>query len=140
MDTAQILPHLNAALNTVATLLLLLGRLAIRSGQRDRHRAIMLAALAVSAVFLASYLLYHFTAPIFVFRGQGWIRTVYYILLVGHVLLAVINVPMILLTVRHALRGQFDRHRRLAVWTWAVWLTVSVSGVIVYALLYHLYP
>ncbi|GAB3117938.1 DUF420 domain-containing protein [Novispirillum itersonii] len=140
MDTAQILPHLNAALNTVATLLLVLGRLAARSGQRDRHRAIMLAALAVSAVFLASYLLYHFTAPIFVFRGQGWIRTAYYILLVGHVLLAVINVPMILLTVRHALCGQFDRHRRLAVWTWAVWLTVSVSGVIVYALLYHLYP
>ncbi|WP_019646823.1 DUF420 domain-containing protein [Novispirillum itersonii] len=139
METAQILPHLNAALNAAATLLLLAGRLAIRSGDRDRHRRIMLAALGVSAVFLASYLLYHATAPIFVFRGQGWIRPVYYALLIGHVVLAVLNVPMILLTVRHALRGDFDRHRRLARWTWAVWLTVSVSGVIVYALLYHLY-
>ena len=139
METAQILPHLNAALNAAATLLLLAGRLAIRSGDRDRHRRIMLAALGVSAVFLASYLLYHATAPIFVFRGQGWIRPVYYALLIGHVVLAVLNVPMILLTVRHALRGNFDRHRRLARWTWAVWLTVSVSGVIVYALLYHLY-
>lgn len=139
METAQILPHLNAALNAAATLLLLAGRLAIRSGDRDRHRRIMLAALGVSAVFLASYLLYHATAPIFVFRGQGWIRPAYYALLIGHVVLAVLNVPMILLTVRHALRGDFDRHRRLARWTWAVWLTVSVSGVIVYALLYHLY-
>lgn len=139
METAQILPHLNAALNAAATLLLLAGRLAIRSGDRDRHRRIMLAALGVSAVFLASYLLYHATAPIFVFRGQGWIRPVYYALLIGHVVLAVLNVPMILLTVRHALRGDFDRHRCLARWTWAVWLTVSVSGVIVYALLYHLY-
>lgn len=140
MDTAAVLPHLNAALNTLATLLLLVGRGLIRAGDRDRHRLVMLAALGVSAVFLASYLLYHFTAPIFVFRGTGWVRPVYYGLLIGHVLLAVINVPMIILTVMRALRGDFERHRRLAVWTWAVWVTVSVSGVIVYALLYHLYP
>lgn len=140
METAQVLPHLNAALNGVATILLILGRLAIGSGQRERHRRIMLAALTVSALFLISYLFYHFTAPIFVFRGQGWVRPLYYGLLIGHVILAVINVPMILMAVRYALTGQFDRHRRLAVWTWGVWLTVSVSGVIVYALLYHLYP
>ena len=140
MDTASTLPHVNAVLNSVTIVLLLIGFILIRSGRRKAHQAVMIAAVSVSAVFLVSYLVYHFTAPIFVFRGEGWVRPVYYAMLISHVLLATVVTPMIIVTVLRALRGRFDRHRALARWTWPVWMYVAVTGVLIYALLYHVYP
>ncbi|KAA5606216.1 DUF420 domain-containing protein [Roseospira marina] len=140
MDTATVLPHVNAALNAVSTVLLLIGFGLIRAGRRDAHRAVMIAALAVSAVFLISYLVYHFTAPIFVFPGRGTIRVIYYIILVSHVILAVAIVPLVVEIVRRAWTGRFDRHKALARWTLPLWLYVTVTGVAIYGMLYHLYP
>lgn len=139
MDTAHTLPHVTALLNAISVILLSMAYWFIRSGQRDAHRKTMLAAVSVSAVFLACYLLYHFTAPIFVFAGQGLVRKIYYGLLISHVLLAMVAAPMILLTLRRALAGQVDLHRGLARWTFPVWMYVSVSGLLVYLMLYHVY-
>lgn len=139
MDTASTLPHVNAALNAITVVLLIIGFALIRRGRRDVHRVVMIAALAVSAVFLASYLVYHFTAPIFVFRGEGLVRPLYYGMLVSHVVLAAVATPMIAVTAWRAARGTFDRHRRLARWTWPVWMYVSLTGVLIYWLLYHVY-
>jgi putative membrane protein len=138
MTAAPLLPHLTAALNAAALVLLLAGFALIRSGQRRLHRRTMLAAVVVSALFLAAYLLYHATAPIFVFRGEGAIRPVYYTVLVSHVILAAAVTPMIALTLVRALRGHVDAHRALARWTWPVWVYVSLSGILVYVMLYHL--
>jgi putative membrane protein len=139
LDTSVLLPHVNAALNGVACALLIAGRVQISRKRIEAHRQAMLAALAVSALFLASYVTYHFTAPIFVFRGEGLIRPFYYALLISHVLLAALALPMILATTWLGLRRADARHRRLARWTWRVWMYVSVSGVLVYLLLYQIY-
>lgn len=139
MDAAATLPHVTASLNGVALTAALAGFGFIRSGRRDLHRAAMLAAVFASALFLAVYVVYHFAAPIFQFRGTGWVRPVYYGLLVAHVLLAAIAAPMILITLARALRGRYDAHSRLARWTWPLWVFVSASGLVVYAMLYHLY-
>lgn len=138
MDTATVLPHVTAALNALTMLFLLVGFFHIRNGNRDAHRAAMIAAVASSALFLAFYLLYHFTAPIFVFRGQGAIRPVYYFMLVTHVVLAAAVTPMVLLTLARALRGRFEPHRGMARWTLPVWLYVSVTGIAVYVMLYQI--
>lgn len=140
MTTAAVLPHVNAFLNAVSTVLLLVGFAMIRRGDRQRHKQVMLSALAVSAVFLASYLVYHFTAPIFVFAGEGWIRPVYYVILVTHVVLATVVTPMIAVLVWRALTGKFDKHKKLARWTLPTWLYVTVTGVVIYLMLYHVYP
>lgn len=137
MDPAQVLPHVTASLNLVALTLVLAGFVLIRRGSRGAHRLVMLAAVAVSGLFLVAYLTYHFTAPIFVFRGQGWLRPAYYALLVSHVVLAALVTPMIALTLWRALAGRIGSHRGLARWTLPVWVYVSASGVAVYALLYH---
>lgn len=137
--TAQI-PHLTAALNGLASLLLIAAFLAIRAKNRLLHRRLMLSALAASGLFLIFYLVYHFTQPIFVFAGQGWVRPLYYALLISHVLLAIVALPLIVLALRRALLGQFDRHKPLARVTLPIWFYVSVTGLVVYALLYHLYP
>jgi|AGTN01.3.fsa_nt_gi Predicted membrane protein len=139
MDTAAVLPHVTASLNAVALVLLLIGFALVRGGRRDLHRKVMLAAVAASGLFLAVYLVYHATAPIFVFRGTGLARPVYYTLLVSHVVLAALVTPMIGLTVWRALNGRFEPHRGIARWTLPIWLYVSVTGVVVYALLYHVY-
>lgn len=139
MDTASTLPHLNAALNGVTIVLLLMAFVLIKQGKVQAHRKAMLGAIGVSAVFLASYLVYHFTAPIFQFRGEGAIRPVYYVFLVSHVLLAAVATPMILVTAWRGLHRADARHRALAKVTWPVWMYVSVSGVIVYWMLYHVY-
>jgi putative membrane protein len=139
MTTATILPHVTAALNAAALLLLLAGFTLIRAGRRDLHRKAMLAAVGTSALFLVFYVLYHFTAPIFVFRGQGSVRPVYYALLVSHVLLAAVVAPMVAVTLLRALKGRFEVHKGLARWTLPVWLYVSVTGIVVYAMLYHVY-
>lgn len=139
MDTASTLPHVNAALNSVTIVLLLAGLVLIRTGRRDAHRAVMAAAIGVSALFLVSYLVYHFTAPIFVFPGEGWVVPVYYVMLVSHVILATIVTPMIVVTAWRGATGRLERHRPLARWTWPVWMYVAVTGVLIYALLYHVY-
>jgi len=140
MTAATILPHVNAVLNTLSTILLLIGFAFIRSGNREKHRKFMIAAIIVSAVFLASYLVYHFMAPIFVFPGTGWTVPAYYTLLISHVILATIVTPMVMITAWRGLKGSFDRHKLLARWTLPIWLYVTVTGVAIYAILYHVYP
>ncbi len=140
MAAVTVLPHINAALNTLATVLLVAGFIFVRSGNRALHRNCMISAIIVSAVFLALYLVYHFTAPIFVFPGTGWSKPAYYGLLISHVILATVVVPMVAVTAWRALHGNFDRHKAIARWTLPVWLYVTVTGVAIYAILYHVYP
>jgi len=140
MTATEILPHLNAALNTVSTILLIAGFVMIRSGRREAHKKFMISAIIVSSIFLISYLIYHFSAPIFVFPGTGWTVLAYYALLISHVLLATIVTPMVLITAWRALHGAFDRHKAIARWTLPIWLYVTVTGVMIYAILYHVYP
>jgi len=136
--TYQDLPTLNAILNATSAVLLLTGWWLIRRGRRIAHRRAMLAALATSTLFLASYLAYHFEVGSVRFTGQGPIRTVYFVILVGHTVLAVAIVPLVLVTLRRALRGRFEAHRAVARITLPLWLWVSVSGVVVYWMLYRL--
>jgi uncharacterized membrane protein YozB (DUF420 family) len=140
ISLATVLPHVNAVLNATSTVLLLIGFSLIRAGNRETHRKVMIAALCVSTVFLICYLIYHVTAPVFVYRGPAWSRPVYYALLVSHVVLAVLVTPMVAVTAWRALHGTFDRHRSLARLTLPVWLYVTVTGVVIYAILYHVYP
>ena len=132
------LPHLNALLNSVSALLLLAGYLFIRRRRMAAHRRCMLAALGSSALFLVSYLIYHFSVGSVRFQGQGWTRTVYFAVLVSHTVLATAIVPLVLVTVTRALRRRFDRHRAIARWTLPLWLYVSVTGVVVYWMLYRM--
>jgi putative membrane protein len=130
---------LNASLNGASAVLLAAGYAAIRSGKTAVHKAFMIAAFAVSSAFLVSYLFYHARVGHVVFHGQGWIRPVYFALLLSHTVLAAVIVPMIVMTLRRAWLEQFDRHRTIARWTLPLWFYVSVTGVIIYFLLYHLY-
>lgn len=139
MDTASTLPHVNAALNAVTTVLLLVGLWAARAGRSDIHRPVMVAALGTSALFLTSYVIYHISAPTFTFPGQGWTRPAYFTLLFSHVVLAAVVTPMILLAAWRGVRGQVAAHRPLARWTMPLWLYVSVTGVMVYLILYQVY-
>lgn len=136
--TYQDLPTLNAFLNATSAVLLLTGWWLIRHGRRMAHRRAMLAALATSTLFLVSYLAYHFEVGSVRFTGQGPIRTVYFAILVSHTVLAVAIVPLVLVTLARALRGRFEAHRSLARITLPLWLWVSVSGVVVYWMLYRL--
>jgi uncharacterized membrane protein YozB (DUF420 family) len=138
--SVQGLPTLNALLNTASAVLVLTGWWLIRRGRRDAHRRAMLLAVATSTLFLVSYLVYHFEVGSVRFRGLGPIRTVYFVILVGHTVLAAAIVPLVLVTVSRALRGRFERHRALARVTLPLWLWVSVSGVVVYWMLYRLEP
>jgi uncharacterized membrane protein YozB (DUF420 family) len=137
------LPAVNAALNAAAAVLLVGGLLSIRAGARERHARFMRAAFVASALFLACYLYYHFAVA----RGQptryhgaGWRRPAYLALLLSHTVLAVVNLPMVLRTFWLAHRERWDDHRRLAKRTFPIWLYVSVTGVLVYVVLYHLNP
>lgn len=136
--TAADLPTLNAALNATSAALLTAGYYYIRTGRRERHKACMVAALVVSGLFLASYLVYHFQVGSVPFQGTGPIRVVYFTILISHVVLAMAIVPLVLVTVSRALAGRFDRHRAIARWTLPLWLYVSVTGVMVYWMLYRL--
>ena len=137
MDVTH-LPALNAFLNSVSALLLGAGYYFIRHQQRGRHRACMISAFVVSCLFLASYLYYHYQVGSVPFTKQGWIRPVYFTILITHVVLAISIVPMALITLYRALRGRFGAHRRIARWTWPIWMYVSVTGVCVYVMLYRL--
>lgn len=134
------LPALNAALNALAATLLVIGHASIRRGMVSRHRACMTGALVVSALFLVTYVVYHAEVGSVRFTEGGWPRLVYFVVLATHVPLAATVVPLALLTLRRALRGEFDRHVRIARWTYPIWLYVSVTGVMVYLMLYHLWP
>ncbi len=130
---------LNASLNGLSALLLTGGYLAIRAGKREIHKRFMVSAFWVSAAFLISYLNYHYKVGNVRFTGTGWIRTAYFSLLISHTTLAMVIVPMILVTLRRAWMEKFDKHRIIARWTLPLWFYVSVTGVIVYFLLYQLY-
>jgi uncharacterized membrane protein YozB (DUF420 family) len=130
---------LNASLNGASAILLAAGYAAIRNGKIAVHKAFMISAFVVSSVFLVSYLLYHYRVGHVTFHGQGWIRPVYFVLLTTHTVLAVVIVPMILVTLRRAWLGKFDRHRVIARWTLPLWFYVSVTGVIVYLMVYQIY-
>ena len=132
------LPALNASLNAISTVLLVTGYVFIRRGDRRRHQACMLAALTTSAMFLTSYVIYHAQVGSVPFKGTGWIRTVYFAVLIPHVILAAAIVPPILITASRGLSAKYDKHRRIARWTLPLWLYVSVTGVIVYLMLYQL--
>lgn len=132
------LPGVNAALNTASALLLATGYLFIRKGRVALHRLCMLSALLTSTLFLASYLVYHYNVGSVPFRGQGWIRVVYFTILISHTILAIAILPLVLITVTRALKGNFERHKRIARWTLPLWFYVSVTGVIVYWMLYKL--
>ena len=134
------LPTLNAALNSLSAVFLLAGFLLIKSGNRNAHRACMLTAFACSILFLISYLIYHYHVGSVPFKGQGWIRSVYFTILLTHTILAVTVVPLALVTLRRAWRENFVAHRRIARWTFPIWMYVSVTGVIVYWMLYWLVP
>jgi putative membrane protein len=138
MPAIQDLPAVNATLNTVAALLLLVGYTLIRRGRRDAHRNAMLAALVSSVLFLTSYLIYHAHVGSKHFPGTGPVRTAYLLLLASHTVLAAAVPVLAVITVVLALRGRFAAHRRIARWTFPIWLYVSVTGVMVYWMLYRM--
>jgi len=132
------LPALNATLNLISAILLGTGYYFIRHRNIRAHKACMVAALITSTAFLTSYLVYHYNVGSVPFTKQGWIRPVYYFILLTHVLLAIIILPLVLRTAYLAFRQRFDKHVRIARWTFPLWMYVSVTGVIVYLMLYQL--
>ena len=136
--TVTDLPALNATLNAIAFVFLAAGYVFIRKRQWQRHRTCMVGALIVSGLFLTSYVIYHLQVGSVPFRKTGWIRTVYFAVLIPHVILAAAIVPLVLITVSRALTRRFDKHRRIARWTLPLWMYVSITGVIVYVMLYQL--
>jgi uncharacterized membrane protein YozB (DUF420 family) len=131
--------ELNASLNGTSAILLCTGYALIRRGHVIAHRRSMISAFCVSTAFLISYVIYHLRVGHVLFSGHGWIRPVYFALLISHVTLAVVIVPLAVITLSRALARRFDRHRRIARWTLPLWLYVSVTGVVVYVMLYQLY-
>lgn len=140
MPMTAILPAVNAALNALSACLLIGGYACIRRGRRAAHQRCMLAAFLVSVLFLASYLTLRYLAGMTRFEGQGWIRPVYFTILLSHTVLAAGIVPLAIVTMARALREEHARHVRVARWTLPLWLYVSITGVVIYWLLYHLYP
>jgi uncharacterized membrane protein YozB (DUF420 family) len=131
---------LNASLNGLSAILLTAGFYFIVNAKIRQHRACMLTAFGVSTAFLISYVIYHVRVGNVRFLGEGWIRPVYFTLLISHVFLAIVILPLAIITLSRALKEKFPAHKRIARWTLPLWLYVSVTGVIVYVMLYHLYP
>ncbi len=135
------LPAVNACFNALSAVLLTAGYVFIRRKNQVAHRKCMLGALASSALFLCGYLTYHFVVrTVTRFQDPAWFRPIYLVILLTHTVLAVVIVPMILMTLVRAWRQRFDAHRRIARWTWPLWLYVSMTGVVIYLLLYHIFP
>ena len=132
------LPALNACLNSISTILLGAGYYFIRRREIARHKMSMIAAFVCSILFLTSYLIYHYHVGSIPFTGRGWIRPVYFTILITHIILAAAIVPLALITLYRAWRGQFDRHKRIGRWTWPLWMYVSVTGVVIYLMLYQM--
>jgi len=139
MSDYSIFPIINATLNGTSALLIATGRMLIRRGNMVAHRAFMIAAVICSSAFLVSYLWYHAHVGSVRFQGQGVVRPVYFAILISHTLLAAVVVPLVIVTLVRGLRARFDRHRAIARWTYPIWLYVSVTGVVIYVMLYHLY-
>jgi uncharacterized membrane protein YozB (DUF420 family) len=138
--TLEQLPAVNATLNAASAVLLVLAYRAIRRLEIERHRKLMLSAAIVSTVFLACYLAYHYRVGSVRFTGQGPVRLVYFTILISHTILAAAIVPLVLRTLFLGLKRRDDSHRRIARWTFPLWLYVSVTGVVIYLMLYQLYP
>lgn len=135
------LPAVNASLNGLSAILLTAGYIFIRQKNQQAHRNCMIAALCSSVLFLTCYLTYHLTVKKLTrFEDPHWFRPIYLTILITHTILAAVIVPMIIVTVSRALRARFDKHRRIARWTWPLWMYVSVTGVIIYFLLYQIFP
>ncbi len=135
--TVHSLPAINATLNGISAVLLVIGYLLIRSRRIDAHRRVMLAAFATSSLFLLCYVIYHVQVGSVRFPRQGFVRTLYYVILVTHVTLAFTVPPLAIVTLSRGLKARYDRHRAIARWTLPIWLYVSVTGVLVYVLLYQ---
>lgn len=135
----NIFPALNAGLNGASAVLLTTGRVLIRNKKVRLHRACMITAVVTSSLFLISYLYFHAHVGSVHFPGEGWVRPVYFTILISHTMLAAAVVPLVLLSLTYGLRGKFDRHRRVSRWTFPIWLYVSVTGVVVYIMLYQIY-
>ena len=133
-------PALNATLNGTSAVLLFTGRALIVRGKIMAHRACMIAAVIASAFFLGCYLYFHFHAGNILFLGQGWVRPLYFTILISHVTLAIVIVPLAIVTLARGLGGRYPQHRAIARWTWPLWMYVSVTGVIVYFMLYQWFP
>lgn len=134
------MPTLNASLNALSAIFILAGYYFIRRKRIDAHRRSMLAACASSVLFLVSYLIYHSLAGSTRFAGEGWSRPVYFSILLSHTILAVVVLPMVIYSVVNGLRMRVEQHRRVARYTFPVWMYVSVTGVLVYLFLYHFFP
>ncbi|MGA2003893.1 MAG: DUF420 domain-containing protein [Terriglobales bacterium] len=140
MTDYSIFPKINATLNGLSAVLLVTGRALIARGKVAAHRFVMLTAFATSTIFLICYLYYHWPhhGGIIYFHGTGWIRALYFTILISHTILAIVIVPMVLITLTRGLREQFERHRAIARWTFPIWLYVSVTGVVVYLMLFQM--
>jgi uncharacterized membrane protein YozB (DUF420 family) len=139
-DYTSFLPHLNAFLNATSGILLVTGYYFIRNGQIGAHKRCQLSAVVASVLFLASYLTYHYFHGATRFAGQGIWRPLYFTILISHTILAVVIVPLVAVTLTRALRSDFFSHRKIARVTFPLWLYVSVTGVLVYLMLYHFFP
>ncbi len=139
MSSFSALPAVNAALNGASAVLVASARGFIRRGKIATHRALMLAAVATSGAFLVSYIYYHAHAGVVHFQGHGWSRPLYFTILTTHTILAAAIVPLVLVTLMLGLRRRDQRHRAIARWTYPIWLYVSITGVVIYFMLYHLF-
>jgi putative membrane protein len=135
--TVHDLPAINASLNALSGILLLAGYALIRARRIAQHRAVMIAAFATSSLFLACYLVYHARVGAVPFTRHGFVRPLYFTILITHVTLAFAVPPLAIITLTRGLRGRYSTHRRIARWTWPIWMYVSVTGVLVYVLLYQ---
>ena len=138
--TVQDLPVDHATLNAIATCFIVSGIILIKKGNKRAHALCMITALIISAAFLTCYLIYHYSYPTTKFTHEGWPKIIYFIILFTHIPLAMLSLPMIILTVIPAIRRKFEKHKRFAKWTYPVWLYVSVTGVLVYLMLYVWFP
>jgi uncharacterized membrane protein YozB (DUF420 family) len=139
MANYSVFPAIDAVLNGASAVLLVTAHRMIKRGRMATHRALMLTAVGTSTLFLISYLYYHAHVGSVRFQGHGWSRPVYFSILISHTILAATIVPLVIITLTWALRGQFQRHRAIARWTYPIWLYVSVTGVVIYLMLYHIF-
>lgn len=139
MPDYSMLPAINAVLNGTSAVLIATGRRFIKRGRVRTHRRLMIAAVITSSLFLVSYLWYHAHVGNVRFQGQGWPRPVYFSILITHTVLAASLVPLVLITLTRGLRGRYERHRPIARWTYPIWMYVSITGVVIYVLLYHVF-
>jgi len=140
MITTSVIPSILVTLNVLSASLVSIGYINIRKGNKTFHKACMIGAVTVSAIFMIIYLYYHATVGFIPFAGEGNIRYVYFPLLTSHVILAALVLPMVLTSAGLALMGKFPKHKRIARWTVPVWLYVSITGIIIYVMSYHIYP